>query len=82
MIQDYKLAALVHSQLVADVVHNEILRLGWDIHIEVTSYETALQDAASLSGTGVRGPALSRRIQGRTFRQIWTLHRFYRTLGH
>ena len=52
MIQDYKLAALVHSQLVADVVHNEILRLGWDIHIEVTSYETALQDAASLLEQG------------------------------
>ena len=25
MMQDHKLAALVHSQLVADVVHNEIL---------------------------------------------------------
>ena len=81
MIQDYKLAALVHSQLVADVVHNEILRLGWDIHIEVTSYETALQDAASLLEQGYEA-LLSRRIQGRTFRQIWTLHRFYRTLGH
>ena len=52
MNQNFKLAALVHSQLVADTVHNEILHLGWDIHVEVTSYETALQDALALLEQG------------------------------
>lgn len=38
--QEYRIAALVHSKLVADIVYRETLLLGWNISIEVTSYET------------------------------------------
>ena len=44
MKQEYRIAALVHSKLVADIVYRETLLLGWNISIEVTSYETALED--------------------------------------
>ena len=50
--QEYRIAALVHSKLVADIVYRETLLLGWNISIEVTSYETALEDARRLFEEG------------------------------
>ena len=50
--QEYRIAALVHSRLVADIVYRETLLLGWNISIEVTSYETALEDARRLFEEG------------------------------
>lgn len=52
MEQHYRLAALVHSRLVADTVYRETVNMGWSIHIEVTSYETALDDARRLLEQG------------------------------
>ena len=52
MKQEYRIAALVHSKLVADIVYRETLLLGWNISIEVTSYETALEDARRLFEEG------------------------------
>lgn len=52
MTQDYQIAALVHSKLVSDIVYRETLQLGWNIHIVVTSYETALDDAQNIFDQG------------------------------
>ena len=52
--QEYRIAALVHSKLVADIVYRETLLLGWNISIEVTSYETALEDARRLFEEGTK----------------------------
>lgn len=52
MKDDYKLAALVHSQHIADIVSEQIRRAGWDAHVEVTSYDTAVDDARRLAAHG------------------------------
>lgn len=52
MKQDYKIAALVHSTLVSDIVYREALQLGWNLHMVVTSYETALEDAQDIFEQG------------------------------
>lgn len=52
MKDDYKLAALVHSQHIADIVSEQIRRAGWDAHVEVTSYDTAVDDARRLVDHG------------------------------
>ena len=52
MQQDYRIAALVHSQLVSDIVYKETLQMGWNIHIVVTSYDTALDDAQAIFDQG------------------------------
>ena len=52
MKHDYRIAALVHSTLVADIVYKEALRLGWSLHVVVTSYEAALDDAQAIFDAG------------------------------
>lgn len=60
--QEYRIAALVHSRLVADIVYRETLLLGWNISIEVTSYETALGRRPAPVRRGIRSPAVPRRV--------------------
>ena len=63
--QEYRIAALVHSKLVADIVYRETLLLGWNISIEVTSYETALEDARRLFEEGydiIKGLSRARKL--------------------
>lgn len=52
MKQDYRFAALVHSQHVSDIIYKETVLMGWNIHIVVTTYETALDDAEKIFDKG------------------------------
>lgn len=49
---EYRIAALVHSSLVARIVREETLQAGWDIPIRVTSYKNALSDARKFFAQG------------------------------
>lgn len=53
MNRDYKIGALVHSSLVASIVRDETQHSGCDISIMVTSYDNALEDAATLFDRGM-----------------------------